>query len=434
MSQHTASGDWAFPVPTTYGAGRIAELPALMKAKGIQRPLVVTDKGGDRHGVAALLRSAALEPALFDEVEPNPTDQCVRRGAEAFHRHAADAVVAIGGGSGLDGGKSIAMVAGSGRPLSEFEWTLPPVALGAKTLPPTFLVPTTAGTGAEMDSASMVTDTTARIKICVAHPELRCHVVADPALTLTLPANLTAWTGMDALTHALEALWVDAYHPMCDGIALEALRLIHDWLPTAVRQGGNVEARSRMLAASSMAAVAFQKGLGATHGLSEPIGAVHNTQHGLTNAVVLPIVLRANRGVVAQKMEQVARYLALPLPPSSYCEDEAERRSGFVRVAHWIDRLSTDFAIPSSLKELGLDETSTRDLGVKAEANPTGWTNPIRFTAAEYERIYAKALAGHDRSRFYNWSVRPEPANARAALGSGAATSQVAVQAMRSKL
>ena len=343
------SADWLFPVPVTFGAGRIADLPELIKGKNCSRPLVICDKGGDRAGITkraqalapkpvdhaipvwsfplahhtawiAVLSDGGLKPTLYDKVEPNPTDVCVCNGAALFRVHACDSIVAIGGGSGLDAGKSTAMVAGSGLALDDFEWTKTPPALAPGALPPVWLVPTTAGTGAEMDSASMVTDTSKAIKICVAHPTLRTHVVADPQLTLTLPATLTAWTGMDALPHAIEALSVDMYHPMCvtttlwlwlrshrlclrphlpppsstsnypscrtcrcDGIALEALRIIHKWLPIAFANGRDLEARSQMLAAASMAAVAFQKGLGATHGLSEPIGAVHNTQHGLTN-------------------------------------------------------------------------------------------------------------------------------------------------------
>ena len=438
MSIHTMDArpeDWAFPVPVTFGAGRIAALPELMKSKGVTRPLVITDKGGDRHKIADLIAGAGcgLRPVLFDQVEPNPTDVCVRNAAALFHAERCDAIVAIGGGSGLDGGKSAAMVAGSGLPVANFEWTLPPVKLAAGALPPVWLVPTTAGTGAEMDSASMVTDTTKKIKICVAHPDLRTHVVMDPKLTLTLPATLTAWTGMDALTHALEALSVDMYHPMCDGIALEALRLIQAWLPVAYRDGSNLEARSQMLAASCMAAVAFQKGLGATHGLSEPIGAVHNTQHGLTNAIVLPVVLRANRRVIEAKCELVARYLALPAPPPAY----STRDGGFERVAYWVDCLSDNLAIPTTLRAIGLDERSKAALGVKAEANPTGWTNPIRFTAAEYEAIYQKALDGHDRSAFYDWGVASAVKGSKAGAGATAqqgATAAFSMMPARSKL
>ena len=424
---HTMSArpeDWAFPVPVTFGAGRISALPELMKAKGVRRPLVITDKGGDRHRIYNLIAAAGLTPVLFDKVEPNPTDVCVRNASALFHAEKCDAIVAIGGGSGLDGGKSTAMVAGSGLPVSDFEWTLPPVKLAPGALPSVWLVPTTAGTGAEMDSASMVTDTTKKIKICVAHPDLVTHVVMDPKLTLTLPATLTAWTGMDALTHALEALSVDMYHPMCDGIALEALRLIQTWLPVAFREGStSLEARSQMLAASCMAAVAFQKGLGATHGLSEPIGAVHNTQHGLTNAIVLPVVLRANRKAIESKMELVSRYLSLPQPPASYLGGSSgghNKDGGFERVCFWVDSLSEALNIPTSLRSIGLDESSRAALGVKAEANPTGWTNPIRFSAAEYERIYQKALDGHERSVFYDWDVSGRADHASAAKQGGA--------------
>ena len=366
-----------------------------MKAAGVSRPLVVADTGGDRAGVVSVLEQAGLRPLLFAGAEPNPTDTNCQEGAAEFHAHSADSVVAVGGGSALDCGKCIAMVAGSHLEVRELEWTLPTPDLGSNVLPPVWTLPTTAGTGAEMDAPSMLTLTSERRKLCLTHSSLRIHAVIDPELTLTLPANLTAWTGMDALTHALEALSVDAYHPMCDGIALEALRLIDTWLPTAFEDGSHLEARSNMLAASAMAAVAFQKGLGAVHGLSEPIGAVHNTQHGLTNAIILPIVLQANREVIRPKCELVANYLTLPPPKPGYSQID----DGFTRVCCWVDSLSKRLDIPTSLREIGLSEANVAELAVKAEANPTGWDNPIRFDAASYERICHSALEGHDRSR-----------------------------------
>jgi alcohol dehydrogenase class IV len=260
--------DWAFPVPVAFGAGRATkEIPALLGAA--QRPLVVTDRGLlDSDLVNSIVDSitrSGRSPLKFGDVSANPTDVNIARGADAFRAHGADALIAIGGGSGLDAGKSIAMTARSGVPLEEFEWTRPPPEVAPGDLPPVITVPTTAGTGAEMDSASMYTDTTRRVKRCVAHPALRLQVVADPLLTVprpsrstelraisatlpcsasqvSLPPHLTAWTGMDALTHALEAFSVDSYHPMCDGIALEALRLIKEWLPIAHADGSNVEA------------------------------------------------------------------------------------------------------------------------------------------------------------------------------------------------
>lgn len=189
----------------------------------------------------------------------------------------------------------------------------------------------------------MYTHTTEHVKYCVMHPDCQVTVIADPLLTVSLPPHLTAWTGMDALTHAIEAYSVDSFHPMCDGIALESMRMITESLPLAVTDGENLEARSQMLVASSMAAVAFQKGLGAVHGLSEPIGAVYDTQHGLTNAVLLPYVLRANRNAIEPKCELIARYLGLP----------GASVDGYQAVLDWVDSMCERLEIPSSLKEIG---------------------------------------------------------------------------------
>jgi len=335
-------------------------------------------------GAMENLRGAGLTPALFGEVAANPTDVNIADGARLFRSHDADMVIAVGGGSGLDAGKAIAMVSRSHLPVGDFEWTLPPPELAAGTIPPVLTVPTTAGTGAEMDAASMYTDTTAMVKRCVTHPMCEVTVVADPLLTVSLPAHLTAWTGMDALTHALEAYFVDAYHPMCDAIALESMRMIHQWLPIAYSEGANVEARGQMLTASAMAAVAFQKGLGGVHGLSEPIGAVHNTQHGLTNAVLLPHLLVHNRSVIETKCSMIVQCVGL------------ERGiSDFDTVMGWVLRFREDLAIPNSLAELGIDESTATLCAAKAEANPTGHTNPILLTAKDYEGIFRASLKGN---------------------------------------
>lgn len=392
--------DWVFPIPTTFGAGRASEVSSLLQARGAFRPLVVTDRGlGASDLIEAqvdALTSSGLSPLLFADVDANPTDVNIYAGADAFRSHDADSLVAIGGGSGLDAGKAIAMVARSGFLLDDFEWTKEPVVVPAGSIPPVITLPTTAGTGAEMDSASMYTDTTSKIKLCVAHTDCRVSAVVDPMLTLSLPANLTAWTGMDALTHAIEALSVDSFHPMCDGIALQSLLMIDKWLPVAYADGNNIEARAQMLTASSMAAVAFQKGLGATHGLSEPIGAVFDTQHGLTNAIVLPHVLRANRLAIDNKCDLLARYLNLAPAPAEY-----GATGGFGAVCYWVDSMSLKLNIPTSLAEIGVkDDTAASELALKAVANPTGFTNPIRFTANDYESIFKESFKGRDRSVF----------------------------------
>lgn len=389
------AGDWHFPVPTHFGAGRAEELGSVLKSQGSSRPLLVTDRGlAESSLVSGLMdgmSAAGLRPLLFAGIQANPTDVNVAAGARAFREHEADGVVAMGGGSALDGGKCIAMVARTGVPLPNFEWTNDPVSgvepmvVGdaSRGIPPVVAIPTTAGTGAEMNAASMYTDTAAQVKRCVTHPACRITVIADPLLTVSLPAHLTAWTGMDALTHAIEAYCVDAYHPMCDGIALEAMALIKRWLPVAHADGSDVEARAHMLAASSLAAAAFQKGLGAVHGLSEPIGAVHDTQHGLTNAIILPRALRANGAAIEDKCCRIAHNLALRRSSSS---------SGVDAVVEWVEELSASLGIPRSLRDIGLDSSTAALCAAKAEANPTGWTNPIRFSASDYEELFRQSL------------------------------------------
>jgi alcohol dehydrogenase class IV len=340
-------------------------------------------------GIVKMLEDGGMQPLLFGDVNPNPTDENVNDGAAAFRDHSADSVVAIGGGSGLDAGKAIAMVARSNVALGDFEWTSPDPVLPAGTIPPILVIPTTSGTGAEMDSASMITDTANRVKLCVKHDECELTAVLDPELTRTLPANLTAWTGMDALTHAVEALSVDAYHPMCDAIALESMRLIQHNLVAAYKDGDNMEARAQMLSASSMAAVAFQKGLGAAHGLSEPIGAVHDTHHGLTNAVLLPYVLHLNRPKIEQKCELVARYLNFDAQPGM---------SGFDCVVKWVNELSDELDVPKSLADIGclVTEEDAQICAAKAFINPTGMTNPVVLTEQDYAALFRLAATGGD--------------------------------------
>lgn len=380
---------WNFPVPVHFGNGCIKDLPSIVAAQHVCRPLLVTDNGLAQTSLVQdminRINGAGMDICLFSDVKANPTDCNVLDGLAAFKDHKADAVIALGGGSGLDAGKLIAMLAYTGSDsniqLQDFDWTLP-VPL-VDSLPPVFTVPTTSGTGAEMDSASMYTDTNAGIKRCARHPAMRMTVVADPLLTVSLPAQLTAWTGMDALTHALEALFVDSFHPMCDGMALEALRLIQISLPKAYAVGTDEEARANMLAASSLAAVAFQKGLGATHGLSEPLGAVFDVQHGVANAILLPHILNHNRSKIAYKCELVQRYLHL------------EGDEGFNAVHEWVQKLSLELNIPKSLRDVGVPEMDNEMLGAiakKAASNPTGFTNPIPMNANDYENILQMAM------------------------------------------
>ena len=398
VRQHNAAGalaaDWHFPVRARFGPGRARELPGVLGGLGSARPLLVTDDGlaGSPivDGLLGAVEDAGLDVAVFAAAGANPTDAQVAAGAEALRLHGADAVVAVGGGSAMDAGKAISLTAYTGLSLDDVEWTAPePATLPPGThMPPVVTVPTTAGTGAEMDSASMVTDTARRIKLCVQHPACAVTALCDPLLTVSLPRALTAYTGLDALTHAVEALLVDAHQPLLDGCALEAARAIGLWLPRAAASPGDLEARAQMMSAAAAAGVAFQKGLGAAHGLSEPVGAVHGTQHGLTNAVLLPHVLELNRDRphVAAKCRRLARFCGL-----TGANNEGADAVDVVK--HWVEALCAELDVPRTLAAIGVDGASAAECAEKAAANPTGWDNPGgRLTAAEYEGLFWAAF------------------------------------------
>lgn len=328
-----------------------------------------------------------MDPALFAEMVGDPTDENVLSGGEAFRSHSADAVIALGGGSGLDAGKSIAITAKSGLTLQQCDYfATETISVDQALMPPVVALPTTAGTGAEMDAASVLTVVARREKMTITHPQLSLSVIADPALTLSLPPHLTAWTGFDALVHAIEAYSVDSYHPMCDAVALEALRLIDEFLPRAVADGSDIVARSQMLSASALAAVAFQKGLGSVHALAESVGAMHHTHHGLTNAVVLPHVLRANAarcpGLEA-KFARLVHYLRLP---------PAGNGSALDATLAWIERMRVTLGVAGSLAEIGIGADSAVACGERAVRNGNGLFNPVTLSQAEYEAIFHAAL------------------------------------------
>jgi alcohol dehydrogenase class IV len=380
-------GNWSYPTTIRFGAGRIAELPDACAALGIARPLLITDPGLAGHSIGervlSIARAAGLPIALFADVRPNPTGADVAAGVEALRRGSYDGVVALGGGSGLDAAKAIAFMAAQERPIWDFEdrgdnWRLATTA----GLAPVVAVPTTAGTGSEVGRAAVITRQDSHEKCIIFHPRmLPGQVIADPELTLGLPANLTAWTGIDALSHSLEALCAPGFHPMADGIAAEALRLIHRWLPVAVKDGRNLAARAHMLAAASMGAVAFQKGLGAMHALAHPIGGLLDRHHGLTIAIVMPYVLVENRHAIALRLQQLARVLGLAQPD-------------FDGLLGWIIDLRRDLQIPSDLAALGMTEEHVPILAPRAAADPSAGGNPLPLDADGYAALYRKALSG----------------------------------------
>ena len=377
-------GDWSYPTRVRFGPGRIAELPEACRALGIGRPLLITDPGLAEHAlgrrVLEIARGAGQSCGLFAAIRPNPTGSDVERGVEAYRAGGHDGVIALGGGSGLDAAKAVAFMAGQTRPLWDFEdrgdnWQ----RASPDAVAPVVAIPTTAGTGSVVGRAAVITNEADHAKCIVFHPRmLPGQVIADPELTLGLPRTLTAWTGFDALSHNLEALCAPGFHPPADGIATEAIRLIHRWLPRAFEEGGDLVARAQMLAAASMGAIAFQKGLGAMHALAHPIGGLLDSHHGLTIAIVMPYVLERNRAAIATLLEQLGRTLGL-------------EPGGFV---DWVARLRRQLEIPRTLAALGMSAEHIPVLAPRAVADPSAAGNPIALSEADYADLYRRALAG----------------------------------------
>jgi alcohol dehydrogenase class IV len=377
-------GNWRIPTEILAGPGRISELPGRVRDLGIRRALIVTDPGVAAlpffPAIIASLQKEDIAIAVFKDVHPDPIAADVAAGARAFTAHDAEMVIAIGGGSGLDCGKSIALAAATSLPLWDFEITRASPALD-RPIPPIFAIPTTAGTGSEVGRATVITDPALGRKIILLHPQMLPRlVILDAELTFGLPANLTAWTGMDALAHNLEAFCVPAWHPVADGIAVEGMRIIKNSLLTATTAPGDVAARGKMLAAAAMGATAFQKGLGAIHSLSHPIGAKFHAHHGLTNAVLMPYVLAYNRPAIDAGIAEVAQSLGIT--------------GGFDGFLNWVLELRTQLAIPNTIAALKVTEESLDFLAQEAFLDPNTPDNPRPADAAAMRKILAAALCG----------------------------------------
>ena len=381
------TGNWNYPTSIRFGAGRIAELPDACRSLGMRRPLLVTDPGLAALPMIArtveICRQAGLPCAVFADVQPNPVERNVTDGVAAWRAGAHDGVIAFGGGSALDAAKAIALMVGQSRPLWDFEdredWY---TRVDVAGMAPVVAVPTTAGTGSEVGRASVITDLADHTKKIIFHPRmLPAIVIEDPELTVGLPAHVTAATGMDALSHCLEAWCAPSYHPLADGIAAEGMRLVREWLPVAVRDGANLEARSHMLIASSMGATAFQKGLGAMHSLSHPCGANLNTHHGLTNAVVMPYVLAWNRRAIEERMVRLAAYLGL-------------RQASFDAFLDWVLELREEIGIPHTLAAIGVREEHAAPFAPQALADPSTGGNPLPMTEGDFRDLYLNCIRG----------------------------------------
>ncbi len=376
--------NWSYPTAVKFGAGRIAELAEHCIAAGIRAPLLVTDKALAALPITAqaleVLDAAGLGRALFSEVDPNPHEGNLEAGLKAFREGGHDGVVAFGGGSALDLGKLVAFMSGQSRPVWDFEdvgdwWT----RADPDGIAPIIAVPTTAGTGSEVGRAGVLTNSETHVKKIIFHPKILPTVtICDPELTVGMPKFITAGTGMDALAHCLEAYCSPHYHPMSQGIALEGMRLVFENLPRAYAEPQDLEARAHMMSAAAMGAVAFQKGLGAIHSLSHPVGAIYNTHHGTTNAVVMPMVLRFNRPAIEDRIERAAAYLGIA--------------GGFDGFMDRILALRSDLSIPESLSVMGVEAARLDEMTAMAMEDPSCGGNPVEMTAENTRQLYEDCL------------------------------------------
>ena len=376
--------NWNYPTNMWFGLNRIKEIQKACDNLNIKNPLIVTDPGILQTDIINKINSSLYQKAnIFSKVKSNPTSQNVEEGVKQFNQNNHDGVIAVGGGSGMDTGKGIAFMSKQERPLWDFEdigdwWT----RANSDAIFPIIAVPTTAGTGSETGRASVFTNELTEEKKIIFHPKmLPSVVILDPDLTIPLPPSLTAFTGMDALAHCLEAYSSNNFHPLSQGIALEGMKMIKDNLILAYKDGKNINARANMLATSSMGSIAFQKGLGGIHSLSHPIGAIYNTHHGLTNAVFMPYVIVHNKEAIEDKIIQLARYLNIPQP-------------SFDTFLDWIIELRKSLSIPHTLKELIDDKNNFEKMSEMAYRDPSTTTNPITLNKEDFFKLYNDAYDG----------------------------------------
>jgi alcohol dehydrogenase class IV len=378
------TGNWSYPTAIRFGAGRISEIADACNTGGMRKPLLVTDRGLANLPITqdtlALLDQADLGKAMFAEVDPNPSEKNLELGLKAYNDGAHDGVIAFGGGSALDLGKVVAFMCGQTRPVWDFEdvgdcWT----RADADKIAPIIAVPTTAGTGSEVGRAGVLSNSETHEKKIIFHPKLLAAVViCDPELTVGMPAMITAGTGMDAFAHCLEAYCSPHYHPMSQGIAVEGMRLVKENLPRVYADGSDIEARAHMMSAAAMGATAFQKGLGAIHALSHPIGAFYNSHHGTTNAVVMAPVLTFNRAAIETRIDALAAYLGIA--------------GGFDGFYNYVVELNTSLGIPANLTELGVTDPDMDWLVASALKDPSVGGNPIEMNAENTRALFEACL------------------------------------------
>ena len=377
------SANWNYPTNIKVGAGRIKELAGLCKDLGMQSPLLITDPGLSS---LSMLQEVVddIQCGVFSAIKANPTGENVQAGVEYYKNNNHDGVIAFGGGSALDAAKAVALMVGQDRPIWDFEdvgdnWT----HVNVEGMAPVVAVPTTAGTGSEVGRASVITDHEQHLKKIIFHPNmLPAQVILDPELTIGLPPMITAATGMDALSHNLEAYCSPFYHPMAAGIAVEGIRLVQEFLPRAFADGSDIEARTQMLVCSSMGATAFQKGLGGMHALAHPLGALYDAHHGTLNAILMPYVLKANRSEIEQRIDRLTHYMDL-------------NETGFDGFMDWVLQMRKQLGIPHTLAEIDINDAQAELVGQMAVEDPSAGGNPISFSADQYQQTFKDAVSGN---------------------------------------
>jgi len=380
--------NWNYPTTMWVGENRIKDISLACKTLSIKKPLLVTDSGLANSEIVKKtlekLNNENITTEIYSNVIGNPTGTNVNEGVDYYKKKNCDGVIAFGGGSGLDVGKAIAFMSGQTLPIWDFEdvgdnWT----KANSDKIAPIIAVPTTAGTGSETGRASVILNEKTGVKNIIFHPKfLPSIVILDPLLTVGLPPKITAATGMDALAHNLEAYCAPGFHPMADGIALEGMKLIKEWLLEAVNNGSNVEARMNMLTAASMGSTAFQKGLGAIHSLSHPINALNNVHHGLSNAIFMPYVLTFNKNVIENKIIKVCEYLEI-------------KEKSFDGFLNWILDLRKKLNIPHKLSEVIKEEDLELDrLSIMALNDPSTGGNPKKLTENDMKILYQHSMSG----------------------------------------
>ena len=379
--------NWNYPTNIWVGIGRINDLAKACQQLGMQNPLFVTDEGLVKLDIVEnslkVLNASNINYTIYSDVQGNPTGKNVENGVAHYNKHKHDGVIAFGGGSAIDAAKTIAFMSGQTKSVFDFEdlgdnWSYADEA----GIAPIIAVPTTSGTGSEVGRASVILDEEHHLKKIIFHPKMLPEIViSDPELTVGLPPHITAWTGVDAMVHAIEASCAPGYHPMAEGIAIEAIRIIAKYLPIAVKDGSNIEARGQMLVAASMGATAFQKGLGSVHSVAHQLGAIYNKQHGLVNAIILPYALKQNADVIEERMKYLSTVLELP-------------SKGTQAVIDYILGLREELNIPNTLAEIDISVDRAKEIGEMAYKDPSTPSNAKPVTAKDLEQLFRAAVTG----------------------------------------